>query len=219
MCLDKDFALINFNKNYTLKKYKKQVLCSTNTNKSIKVGLEEFILKITSDNDSLAENKVLILYTLARSQKPVTNDALYSIIRNAVDLNYFYFQQFLIDLIDSKYINCYESQTQNIYSLTEEGKNTLDLTLDLLPGIVKLKVDTNFKNDIESLNNAHSIVSEFTPISENRFEVTCKIVENNETIFEVKTIAFSRDQAQVIVDNWKKNASTLYPKLLEDLTK
>ncbi len=176
-------------------------------------------MKITSDNDSLAENKVLILYVLARSQKPVTNDALYSIVRNAVDLNYFYFQQFLIDLIDSKYISCYESQTQNIYSLTEEGKNTLDLTLDLLPGIVKLKVDTNFKNDIETLNNAQSIVSEFTPISENRFEVNCKIVENNETIFEVKTIAFSRDQAQVIVDNWKKHASKLYPKLLEDLTK
>ena len=173
-------------------------------------------MKITSDNDSLAENKVLILYTLARSQKPVTNDALYSIVRNAVDLNYFYFQQFLIDLIDSKYINCYESQTQNTYALTEEGKNTLDLTLDLLPGIVKLKVDTNFKSDIENLNNAQSIVSEFNPISENKFEVTCKIVENNETIFEVKTIAFSRDQAQVIVDNWKKNASKLYPKLLEE---
>lgn len=176
-------------------------------------------MKITSDNDSLAENKVLILYVLARSQKPVTNDALYSIVKNAVDLNYFYFQQFLIDLIDSKYINCFESQTQNIYSLTEEGKNTLDLTLDLLPGIVKLKVDTNFKNDIETLNNAQSIVSEFTPISENRFEVTCKIVENNEVIFEVKTIAFSRDQAQVIVDNWKEHASKLYPRLLEDLTK
>lgn len=176
-------------------------------------------MKITSDTDSLAENKVLILYVLARSQKPVTNDALYSIIKNAVDLNYFYFQQFLIDLIDSKYISCYEGQTQNIYSLTEEGKNTLDLTLDLLPGIVKLKVDTNFKNDIEILNNAQSIVSEFTPISENRFEVTCKIVENNEIIFEVKTIAFSRDQAQVIVDNWKEHASKLYPRLLEDLTK
>ena len=176
-------------------------------------------MKITSDNDSLAENKVLILYVLARSQKPVTNDALYSIVRNAVDLNYFYFQQFLIDLIDSKYISCYESQTQNTYSLTEEGKNTLELTLDLLPGIVKLKVDTNFKSNIETLNNAQSIVSEFTPISENRFEVNCKIVENSETIFEVKTIAFSRDQAQVIVDNWKKHASELYPRLLEDLTK
>ena len=181
--------------------------------------MEGFILKITSDNEALAENKVLILYILASSPKSITNDALYSIVRNAVDLNYFYFQQFLLDLIESKYVDCYESESQNVYRITEDGKNTLDLTLDILPGIVKLKVDTNLKNDIESLNNAQSIVSEFMPIHENKFEVNCKIVENGETIFEIKTIAFSREQAQIIVENWKKNASMLYPKLLEDLTK
>ena len=35
--------------------------------------------------------------------------------------------------------------------LLKSGKNTLDLTLDILPGIIKLKVDTTFKSDIENL--------------------------------------------------------------------
>ena len=102
--------------------------------------------------------------------------------------------------------------------LQESGKNTLDLTLDILPGIIKLKVDTTFKSDIENLENAESIVAEFTPKSENEFEVQCKIIENGEIIFEIKTFAYSRQQAENIVQNWKHNASILYPKLLETLT-
>ena len=46
-----------------------------------------------------------------------------------------------------------------------------------------------------------------------------KIVEDNEIIFEIKTNAYSREQAQNIVENWKKNATNLYPKLLGLLTK
>ena len=64
-------------------------------------------MKITSDSETLAENKVLILYILDIVNKPITNDALYSIVTSAIDLNYFYFQQFLLDLIDAKFIACY----------------------------------------------------------------------------------------------------------------
>lgn len=176
-------------------------------------------MKITSDSETLAENKVLILYVLSSVNKPITNDALYSIVNSAVDLNYFYFQQFLLDLINVKYIICYEKETQDVYEITEAGKNTLDLTLDILPGIIKLKVDTNFKSNIENIENAESIIAEFTPKSENEYEVECKIVEDGEVVFEIKTFAYSREQAQNIVHNWKENASTLYPKLLEVLTK
>ena len=42
----------------------------------------------------------------------------------------------------------------------------------------------------------------------------CKIVENSETIFEVKTFAGSRERAKRIVDNWNKNAKSIYPEIL-----
>ena len=175
-------------------------------------------MKITSDDETLAENKVLILYTLAKVGKPITNDALYSIVKSAVDLNYFYFQQFLLDLIEVKYVLCTEKETQKYYQITAKGRETLNLTLDILPGIIKLKVDTTFKSDIENIESESSVVAEFTPESENEFEFQCKIVENGEVIFEIKTKAYSREQAEIIVKNWKTNASTLYPKLLQTLT-
>ena len=103
--------------------------------------------------------------------------------------------------------------------LTPHGQNTLDLTLDILPGIIKLKADTNLKSLLDNIENEHSIIAEFTPRSEDNYIVTCKIMENNETVFEVKTFAGSRDEAKKIVDNWKNNAELIYPNLLETLTK
>ena len=176
-------------------------------------------MKLASDDETLAENKVLILYALNKANKPLTNDVLYRIVLAAVNMNYFYFQQFMLDLIEVGYIFSFQKEDQTLYQVTENGKRTLDLTLDLLPGIIKLKADTNLKPIIDSSEEEQSIVAEYTPLSENHYTITCKVVENNETVFEVKTFAGSREQAKNIVDNWQNNADIIYPKILDILTK
>lgn len=175
-------------------------------------------MKLTSDNQKLAENKVLILYILNSVKEAMTNNSLYKIILAVIDMNYFYFQQFLIDLIEHKYVMHYETDGNTVYKITEKGRETLELTEDLLPGIMKLQVDTNLKSAIEDVEEENSIVAEYTPKNENNYNVTCKIVEHNECLFEIKTFAGSREQAKQIVDNWKSYAIHIYPKLLETLT-
>ena len=175
-------------------------------------------MKLASDDETLAENKVLILYALNKANKPLTNDVLYKIVLAAANMNYFYLQQFMLDLIEVGYIFSFQKEEQTLYQVTESGRRTLDLTLDLLPGIIKLKADTNLKPIIDSSEEEQSIVAEYTPLSENHYIITCKVVENNETVFEVKTFAGSREQAKDIVDNWQNNADTIYPKILDILT-
>ena len=94
----------------------------------------------------------------------------------------------------------------------------MELTEDIVPGILKLQVDTNLKYALDGVDEENSIVAEYTPIRENYYNVTCKIMENNECLFEVKSFAGSREQAKQIVNNWKKHAGTIYPNLLEILT-
>lgn len=175
-------------------------------------------MKLASDDETLAENKVLILYVLEKANKPLTNDVLYRVVIAAANMNYFYFQQFMLDLINVGYIFSFQIEDQTLYQITDSGKKTLDLTLDLLPGIIKLKADTNLKPIIDSSEEEQSIVAEYTPLSENHYTIICKVVENNETVFEVKTFAGSREQAKEIVDNWQNNASTIYPQILDILT-
>ena len=90
-------------------------------------------MKLGADNETLAENKVLILYLLSIIDSAITNDALYRLVLSIQDMNYFYFQQFLIDLADNKYIYSFEKENKEVYEITESGRNTLDLTLDMLP--------------------------------------------------------------------------------------
>ncbi|MBP3256218.1 MAG: DUF4364 family protein [Clostridia bacterium] len=176
-------------------------------------------MKLSSDEQTLAENKILILYILDKVGKDISNSALLNLVLAVTDMNYFYFQQFLLDLLQNKYITTYEKEETTFYSITDFGKKTLSLTQDILPGIIKLRVDANFKEELETYEHEHSVIAEFIPRNENYYDITCKVVENSETIFEVKTFVGSKEQAKSIVDNWKNHADKIYPEILKILTK
>lgn len=175
---------------------------------------------LNSDNTTtLAENKVLILYILVRINNDIKQDDLFKIITSINDMNYFYFKQILIDLIDSKLVGSHTKEKEQFIRITTQGKNAYDLTKDVLPGLLKLKADNTFEKEFSSIEEEASIIAEFIPINESNYTIKCKIVENNETIFEVKTFAGSRDRAKRIVDNWNKNAKEIYPEILNLLLK
>lgn len=171
-------------------------------------------MKSNSDKNNLAENKVLILYILDKLDKGITNDGLFKIISSINGLNYFYFQQTLTDLVETNLVGSFTKDDEPVIRITSEGKNAFSLTKDILPGIVKLKADRIFEKELSSIKEESSITAEFTPKNENEYTVKCKIVENNETIFEVSIFAGSRDRAKKITNNWQNNASEIYPKIL-----
>ena len=176
-------------------------------------------MMLSSDGNTLAEGKVIILYILNKIAKPVSNNALLNVVTTLTDMNYFYFQQFLLDLIDEKFIICYEQEGQSLYKLTLEGINTLNLIGDIIPGITKLRIDTNLKENLDEVEESLSITADFIPHSETEYSVKCRVTENNTTLFEVETFAGSREQAKKIVDNWLENATEIYPQILDILTK
>lgn len=173
----------------------------------------------SSDNTTaLAENKVLILYTLDQVASGLTESGLYKIISSINNVNYFYFKEVLTDLQTSKLVGIFtKDEEESVLRITSEGTNALHLTIDVLPGILKLKADNVFKEEFPSIADETSIIAEYIPRNENDYILKCKIIEKNETIFEVRTFAGSRDRAKKIVDNWNKNASKIYPKMLDML--
>ena len=178
-------------------------------------------MKLATDNETLASSKVLILYILNKLEKPVSNDELFQLVLSINDMNYFYFQQFLLDLLENKYITVFKEtlSSEEVYGITPSGKETLELTKDLVPGIIKLKIDSTLKSELKEIEEEVSIISEFTPEDDGAYTVSCKVVENSKTIFEVSMYAASREQAKFISDNWKQNAIDIYPKIINILTK
>ena len=175
------------------------------------------LLNMNSNSDNtttLAENKVLILYILNLIDGEFKQDDLFKIITSINNINYFFFKQILTDLIDSNLVGTYTKEDESVIRITSEGKNAYILTKNVLPGIMKLKADNIFAKVFPNIEEESSVIAEFIPKNENEYTIKCKIVENNETIFEVKTFAGSRDMAKRIVENWKQNATNIYPQIL-----
>ena len=86
-----------------------------------------------------------------------------SLISSINDVNYFYFKDFLTDLLDSKLVGIFtkDEEEESVLKITSEGKNALFLTIDVLPGILKLKADNVFKEQFTSINSESSIVAEY----------------------------------------------------------
>jgi hypothetical protein len=85
----------------------------------------------------------------------------------------------------------------------------------MIPGILTLGVDNQLKQNLEDIEDKFSVSSDYTPVDENHFTVKCKIIENNNTLFEIQTFAGSKEQAKAIVDNWNNRATEIYPKILD----
>lgn len=175
-------------------------------------------MMLSTDNKTLAESKLIILYILDKISKPIENEALLKLVLSITDMNYFYFQQFLLDLLNTKYISCSTEKNESIYSITTSGKEVLELTKNIIPGFIKFKIDNGFKENLEQIKNEFSVTAEFEPQDENEYIVKCRIVEDTKTLFELQTFAGSGEQAKNMVNNWKNNANVIYPKILEILS-
>lgn len=170
-------------------------------------------------NQKLAEDKVLILYLLNKINNEIKNDNLYNIVSLSEDINYFYYQELITDLKSNNLIIFISQDDCNLLKLSSEGKQAYELTKSLLPGLLKLKADTVLKEQIPNIEEESSVISEFIPKDENNYTIKCKVIEKNETIFEISLYAGSRENAKQIADNWKNNANSIYPKVIELLSK
>lgn len=165
-------------------------------------------------NEELAENKVLILYILNQLLDGIKNDNLYKIASSTNNINYFYFQELLTDLINTNLVGSFTKDEDTFIKITSEGQSALSLTKSLLPGILRLKADTVLKKEVSIIAEESSIITEYIPKDENSYTVKCKIIEKNEIVFEVSTFAGSRERAKQISDNWKNHAEEIYPKII-----
>lgn len=79
-----------------------------------------------NNTNSLAQDKVLILYILNNINRDVTESDLFKLISPINNINYFYFKQILADLVDSRLIGTYtkdEESSSSVFEITSKRKN------------------------------------------------------------------------------------------------
>ncbi len=171
-----------------------------------------------SEQMFLAESKVILLYIINKVNHYISHNVFVELVARLSDINYFLFEEVLDDLLEEKYIIKKDEESLKTYMITNEGKQVLNLSITMLPGIKKLQIDTKFKGIYQKLKEEKSIVSEYIKQEDDSFKVFLRVIEFDKIEFEIKVIAYSEEQVQKIIDTWKKDANKIYQKIIKSLT-
>lgn len=171
------------------------------------------------NNKEMAENKIILLYIIDKISLPVSNLQITKLILENKYMNYFFLQQFLNELCDSSFLNMEVVEEKSFYSITQSGKQTLSYFLNLIPFGIKARIDNSMQSVQKNIKNETLITADFTPKSENEFVVSCKVHEDNFSLIDLEITVGSKADARMICDNWKSHSQSIYPEIIESLTK
>ena len=161
-----------------------------------------------SEKMFLAESKVIVLYIISKVNHYISYNIFIELVARLSDINFFLFEEVLSDLIKEKYILEKSEKDIKTYMISDEGKQVLQLSMTMLPGIKKLKIDTNFKEVYLRLKEEKSIVAEYKLQEDGVYLVF--LIE-----FEIKLNAYSQEQVQEIISKWKKDAVKIYQEIIK----
>ncbi len=269
-------------------------------------------MELTSDKLTMLENKVVMMYILKKTRKPISYRVYLELVTSLAEVNFFDFHQLLQDLLNDGYIANYqedrkvekslynkdideaakiikefkensiftklingdeeidedeeveekpldlrnvkeetvekeeqpevelnidneeellegeqkitdilndkgepEKEKITLYYLTQKGEQALSLSIDTLPGITKLRIDSDFNKYYKIIRESYSVLTSYIPKKD---LVTCKIVENYQEIFKMELVVGSVEQAKNVTRNWKSRADEIYLDLLKKLS-
>lgn len=170
-------------------------------------------------NRELAENKLTLLYIFDKLNIPVNNAQITKIVLENKFMNYFFLQEYLKELCDSRYLSSSLKDQKTIYEITAAGKQTLAYFQNHIPFGVKAKLDEILAGQKKNIRRESQISAVFIPESESEFTVSCKVQEDNFSLIDLKVTVGTRNDARIICDNWQKHSEAIYREILELLMK
>lgn len=170
----------------------------------------------TDNTEELAQNKLILLYIIKKSPQLFTKEGINNYILENNYMNYFFLQQYLLDLVNSKFISySLDKETgEYIYKLEKEGDLTLNYFSSKIPEDIKNKLHEDFKISKKNIEIKTQVLSEYYKNDSNEYIVNLKLVENQDTLFSLYLNVVSEDQAKIIENKWKESTDEIYSKVM-----
>jgi len=161
------------------------------------------------------QDKLIILHTIKRLSKSITNLQMVDLILETTGIDYFSLQTLLIELQDKKLISLITSNDIKYYKITEDGEKMLASLATLIPGFLLKRINTKINAIQKKLEQKTIIWADYTPISDDSFIVECKISENDQTLVNLSLNVPTKEQAIDICNKWYQNPSRYYADIIK----
>ncbi len=170
-------------------------------------------------NLKIFDNRIIILYVLNTSSKPLTLDNILNLCSEFEDITYFDICSYIENLKASNYIKQTHENNTTLYELTELGYSILQELLELIPGVNLYNLRKMIQKNITQVKKDYSIDTIIIPIKSEEYKVSCYIKDGNDELLNICMYAGNKDQARKISKNWNENAENIYNKLIEMMAK
>ncbi|MCX8074615.1 MAG: DUF4364 family protein [Clostridia bacterium] len=172
-----------------------------------------------SKDFELFDNKIIVLYILDKSTKPLTVEQIVKFCEEFEDITYFDIVDYIEKLKNSEYVYQIIDQGTVLYKLTSSGNSMLNELLELIPGVNLHNLKKIINKNIVEVKTDYSINTQIIPIKSEEYKVSCYIKDGNDELVNISIYAGTKEQAKNISKNWQENAENIYSKLLELMTK
>ena len=166
------------------------------------------------DYENETQDKLVILHTIKRLSKSITNLQMVDLILETTGIDYFSLQSLLIELQDKKLISLISTSENRYYKITDEGEKMLSSLSTLIPGFLLKRINTKINGIQKKLEQKTVIWADYTPISDDSFVVECKISENNQILVHLSLNVPTKEQAIHICNKWYENPSRYYADII-----
>ncbi len=165
---------------------------------------------------STSEIKILICYILSAINEPVPVDMLANVLHYEGLANAFEVSDAVVSLSASGQIKAVDDAEQ-IYQITESGKNTASTLKSSLSSVVKQRAYLAVMKMFAKFKNAKDNIFEITHENGSTY-ISCSALDSGKPFITVKLLITDDEQGNFIKEKFLENPSAIYSKIIELLT-
>lgn len=150
---------------------------------------------------------------------PLTNTQISNFILEKEYTTYFTIQQAISELIGAELIYSESTHNNTCYYITSTGKETLSYFSDKISLAIKNDVLSYFAENNIKLKQEISVIADYYKTTTQEYAVRCQIKEKEHPLIDLTITVKTKEQAEAVCSNWKKQNEDVYGYLMDLLIK
>lgn len=163
--------------------------------------------------------KLMILFFLDSVEFPLSNAVISDYILGAGYTDYFNIQTAFSELEDELLIVSASTHKTTYYSITDDGRKTLECFHYEISNKIKDEIKTYLKEHFSEIVEALSVVSDYMRVRANEYLATCKIMERDSMLASIGITVPDEESARLVCKNWADKNNEIYSYLVKTLLK
>ena len=162
--------------------------------------------------------KVIILYILYHAQIPLSAAEITDVIVADSLLDFFEAHMYITTLIKENRI--YKLSNEDKYSLTDDGKDAVELFYKQIPYSIRNKIEVNLKTLKNEELMQQLVYANYETVSETDYIVTLSVSENRfeKALIDLSVKVSDQKTANELCKKWRKDYLEIYNKIIEVLS-